>query len=270
MSDSDDTGKGCMHHPPRARVPRVVLPPGKKAYENCVEMLRYRLSEGDLDRPVLIVGNGPSSRSPESGRLPENPIVFRMNYFFLEESPVFGTRVDGYFWAVTSTPLLEALLRCAETGQYEIRNYFTPVDLATVRDVPNSGWYHAAFQPQFDHWSVLAECPPLARLLGSRPLPTQGMQALGTALALGYREVHLIGVDFYQSSTARYSYQIPTELMQKMDTKDYTPGYEKAHALELDLGFLAECLRAFPRANVFAVHNNAILNPIIDRSPQRP
>lgn len=204
-----------------------------------------------LHRPLLIVGNGPSAAVPRHDLIPDDPVVFRMNWFFLEDRYHFGRTVDAYFFSIPNRELEARLRQISRERWYDLRAVFSPMRVPTGRDgEPHRSALHEAGVPEFDHWNTIAKNPVLARFMMSRPLPTQGMQVLATALTVGFRDITLCGIDMYESSTSRYGYAIPDEVAAALETKDLTPGYESFHALDRDIDFLDACVRQYPDASI--------------------
>ena len=208
------------------------------------EVARIRRHFGaDLERPCLIVGNGPSAQDPNLSREEiDAHVLIRMNWFFLEDRMTYGNRVDAFLSSVDNRGLREALELNAQSGRYDIRARFQPhmsSDDTGIRARQVDG--HAAVE--FDHWAVIATCPELARTMMSRPLPTQGMQAVALAAILGFKTVRLSGVDMYGSPLKRYSWSVPDSARAFLKDKDLKPGYEPSHDIDRDLRFL-ETVRA--------------------------
>lgn len=210
-----------------------------------------------IQRPVLIVGNGPSAAEPFVERIPENPVIFRMNWFFLEDVCTYGRRVDGFFWSVNTPALQNELAAVIARREYEIDAFFSP--MRAVRETNDGATLDERFRPDFDHWAVIAAEPVFAREFMGRPLPTQGFQVLAFALALGFREIHLSGIDLYASTTRRYGYQIPDRIARQLKPKDVNPGYEDAHTLDRDISFFQTCREQFPDANLYALSDSPFL-----------
>lgn len=208
-----------------------------------------------VHRPLVVVGNGPSSAMPRHEVIPADAVVFRMNWFFLESHYHFGTRVDGWFSAVPHEQLESLLAAEVRAGRYDLERVLTPTEIASGRDGdrwgnPFTGLGDRAPQ-SLDSWSLTARHPRLARHFMSRPgLPTTGMQALAFGLAAGFRDVYVAGIDLYESKDARYGYTVPEQVEASLKAKDLAPGYEDAHGLGTDVAFLRACLTEFPDARV--------------------
>lgn len=223
----------------------------------------------EVHRPVVIVGNGPSAALPPHSRIPANPVVFRMNWFFLESHYHFGSHVDGWFFAVPNQLLEESLGREVRARRYTLDRVLSPMEIPSLRD--GDGWGNALLDlpiEQYDHWAVISRYPRLARFFMSRPgLPTTGMQALGFALGAGFREVYLCGIDLYEATEARYGYTVPEHVAAGLLLKDVTPGYESAHSIDADLAFLRACLAEFPDARVHNLSESVNLGMFLAPPP---
>ena len=215
-----------------------------------------------VSRPLVIAGNGPSAALPPQHRIPADPVVFRMNWFFLESHYHFGSHVDGWFYSVPHQTLERSLGEEIRSGRYTVDRLLSPMHLPSGRD--GDGWGHQLLETpleQYDHWAAVARHPRLARRFMSRPgLPTTGMQALGFALAVGFREIYLCGIDLYESAQARYGYTVTDRVAAALTQKDLAPGYEDAHSIDTDLAFLRACLAEFPDARVHNLSDSTNLS----------
>jgi glycosyltransferase involved in cell wall biosynthesis len=209
------------------------------------------LSQLDTSRPVLIVGNGPSAGQPDYSRIPANAYVFRMNHFYFEPASLYGRRADFVLWSVRNQLLHEKLQKITVERGYDIGCFCFPSGILQKDDA--NGILTQTFQPYLDHWSVISRRPELGRRMMSRPLPTQGVQAVAMALILGFREIFVIGMDFYQPARQRYYFQPPATDAARLKEKDLALGYEKNHSLETDIAFLRATQACFPEARIASV-----------------
>jgi hypothetical protein len=214
-----------------------------------------------VQRPLLIVGNGPSATLPPHDKIPADVVIFRMNWFFLESHYHFGSHIDAWFFAIPNQ-LLEASLRDEiRSRRYTVDRLCSPMQLPSGRD--GDRWGNQMLDinlKQYDHWAVISRYPRLARYFMSRPgLPTTGMQALGFGLGVGFREIYLSGVDLYESKEARYGYTISQQVAAGLLEKDLRPGYEDAHSIDNDLAFLQATLAEFPDADVYSLSESVNL-----------
>jgi hypothetical protein len=223
-----------------------------------------------IDRPLLIVGNGPSSAMPPLDRLPPDPVVFRMNWFFLESHYQFGSHVDAWLYAIPNQGLESHLRDEIASGRYTLDRLCSPMRVPALRE--GERWFSQLYDlglEELDHWAAIARNARLGRFFMSRPLPTSGMQALGFALTSGFKEIYLCGIDLYEQGEARYGYVVPDEIRAVLEAKDVAPGYEEKHALDRDLAFLLACLEEFPDAEVYTASDSRHLERVLKKAPAR-
>src|SRR5215213_917124 len=223
-----------------------------------------------VQRPLLIVGNGPSATLPPHHKIPADAVIFRMNWFFLESHYHFGSQVDAWFFSVPNQTLEASLGEEIRTRRYHIERLCSPMQLPSARE--GDRWGNQLLDvnlKQYDHWAVISRYPRLARYFMSRPgLPTTGMQALGFGLGLGFREVYLSGIDLYESKEARYGYTVSQKVAAGLLEKDLKPGYEDAHSIDNDLAFLQACLAEFPDADVYSLSESVNLAMFLPPGPE--
>lgn len=221
-------------------------------------IIKKRFFPEDISQgfPGVIVGNGPSSGVPFD--LPSNAKVFRMNFFFLQDKPVFGNVVDGYFFSVNKPIMIQGLVELIEKKDYVVKNFLSPL---TLQDVEAPEFANRI--PIVDHWSILAMNPYFARFMMSRPFPTQGFQALGTLLILGFKEIYITGIDLYADPQARYSYSFPKEITDVIGTDHVIGGFEeKAHNKSIDIQFAEMCKSLYPDVKFHIMNGNKELERI--------
>ncbi len=223
--------------------------------------------EFDTSRPVIIAGNGPSLLGLDHRQLPTNAYVFRCNWFFMEDHYRLGNKVDGYFWSIHNEGMLRGLDEAVRIGGYDVGAYFSPVTFQEFGDSETS-CSKLSFTPCHNSWRIIAGQQDLAAAMMMRPLPTQGMQMLATALEMGFRDIHLVGIDFYQGTSSRYAYPVSSPIAERwLQAKDLTPGYEDNHSMDVDLRMLRYCMDAYPDATI---RNLSKDNPLIARSKEIP
>ncbi|WP_234828100.1 alpha-2,3-sialyltransferase [Sinorhizobium fredii] len=126
----------------------------------------------------------------------------------------------------------------------------------------------AHLMPNFDHWAVIASNPTLARFMMGRPLPTQGMQMIAVAAILGFKRIHISGIDLYADMSQRYAWDVPDTVRQHLQEKDVAAGYEKKHSLDLDLHFL-RAIRDQYEFELVGLSRMEIMAPFLNRTEVR-
>lgn len=234
---------------------------------NEVDRIRQHFANS-INRPCLIVGNGPSASKPNmTAEEISQCVIFRANWFFLEDTLTYGSRVDGFFCSVENKGLIQKLDDIAKTGPYTVGAYFQPFSSGSPSgerlDQP------FALLPSYDHWAVIANNPTLARFFMGRPLPTQGMQMVAFAAALGFKDIRLAGVDMYAAAAKRYAWDVPEVVAQHLQEKDIKVGYEDKHSLDLDLMFLRAVQSEYD-FRLTGVTQMDVLTPFFDKHSPAP
>jgi glycosyltransferase involved in cell wall biosynthesis len=219
--------------------------------------MKKPFSLSELNRPLIIVCNGPSASRYSLADFPKGALVFRMNHFYKEEIKRYGVVVDGFFAAVDHKFLYDNIADIAENGTYSIRRYFNPLSLDHRAFADRRLRYKQCMNEFIDHWAIFSRCPRAAQLLKLRPLPTQGIQALATALELGFRHIYVVGMDLYANASVRYSWTYSDSEIEQLGTRHAKPGYEEgAHTLDADLRFLDVLLDEYREAHVTFLSDN--------------
>jgi len=240
------------------------FPKNSLSVPNEIERVKQHFAD-KLDFPCYVVGNGPSATEVLlSADEIENSVIFRANWFFLEEMKNYGSRVDGFFWSVENKGLRENVDKQQRLDRYTINAFFQPFHPSDKKDcaVTNDALSRL---PSFDHWAIIATDPTLARFMMGRPLPTQGMQMIAVAAILGFKTINVSGIDLYNDIAKRYAWSVPDEIKRHLREKDFSGGYEASHSLDLDLHFL-RAIREHYQFDLVGLSDMAIMAPFIDRS----
>ncbi|MEJ8476992.1 alpha-2,3-sialyltransferase [Roseibium algae] len=217
-------------------------------------------------KKVAIIGNGPSASQYSLSDLPGGCEIARCNFFFLEREARFGNKVNHYFWSLNNPTLHDGLVEVLNNKKYSIQKFYSPVPARQFKFEQKGILRHQLLNRLvFDHWKRISRNPEISRYLMSRPFPTTGMQALAMFAIEGYRDISVVGIDFYQTNV-RYNYDPPAELLKAMDPKHFQAGYEKgAHSLDIDTSFLLTILENYPRIRIRNIANNHIFNELASR-----
>ncbi|MGL4367550.1 MAG: alpha-2,3-sialyltransferase [Brevinemataceae bacterium] len=153
---------------------------------------------------VVIAGCGPSVGQINYRRVPKEFDCFRMNQFAFEEKYFLGKNVTAYFKCPEF--IKEAYLYCClleRNKEYFFKDFYL---------TGNSSFIAPEFQGVFSSvYDILNKNPLFQRHIlfyewFYTVWPTSGTMALLTAISLGYKEIYLVGIDFYQKSST-YVYQ---------------------------------------------------------------
>lgn len=232
-------------------------------------------------RPLLIVGNGPSNVMFDPRRIPPNPVIFRINMFMLEPNYAFGSRADAVFWAIYRRVLQVGLEVSQTQGFYDIGSFFYPPYLqgqSLPLYLENTNRQIQTFQPHFWHWDVFRHYPTFDEYFFNRThggLPTSGTHALAMGLILGFKDVYVTGLDFYQvspklerSARERHFYDDPDYLKPLIAKVHKDIGYEsRSHSENIDKSFFRTLCSTFSDARIYCAVPES---PMADLAPVAP
>ncbi len=207
--------------------------------ENYVDYLRSQ-----AHRPLVVAGSGPSLKAIDYHRFPQDPVIFRANWFFLEDKRYLGTnRVDAWVTNAYADKLSISAFLMLRDGHYSIGlnlSYF-PVPYGPLRRlITKEPLLHLMYK----------EFPAVEKQRRDSGLnPTAGIGLIFLGALLGFRSIYLAGMDFYQS-TERYAFSAPDPRWRQ---KNWQTGYTKFHSLENELKCLELLRQEVPELQIMAL-----------------
>ena len=173
-------------------------------------------------KPIVIAGNGPSLKDIDYRRLPKEYDVFRCTQFFFEDKYYLGKEVTGFFMGhPTFQSLFNTSIVLESSNEYFFKDkYFSGLildDSIYNREFLKYFW---TAQAAFD---IYSKHPQVSQFINNwftryGLYPTTGTIMILTAAALGYSEIYVTGIDFYDSKTELYAFDVEkaNELNNKM------------------------------------------------------
>ena len=158
----------------------------------------------------MIAGNGPSLKNIDYTRLPKDFDVFRCNQFYFEDKYFLGKKIKGAFFnpSVLKEQYFTAQ-HLRDTNQYEIEDIycsilgsFSEIDARVMKELDY-------FFPSVKKISSYLETLPMLhqalkyQLFYYGKWPTSGIMMILVAIAQGYKEIYLTGIDFYEGGGDR-------------------------------------------------------------------
>lgn len=172
-------------------------------------------------KPIVIAGNGPSLTKIDYSRLPKEFDVFRCNQFFLEDRYFLGKKIKGVFYNPFLLKQQYYTLHCLqERGEYEVEDVYCNLSMGLWDRQSNDGklrdWHSML---EYDYPLVRSTYPYLKQMkefdalfkfyaLYYQKRFTAGIVMLIVALAQGYREIYLTGIDFYLGGGLDYAFDV--------------------------------------------------------------
>ena len=240
------------------------------------------------ERACVIAGNGPSLAEIDYARLPKDFDVFRCNQFYFEDKYYLGKRIKATTFATWTTfEQVYTLLNLKQNQEYDIDHVFLH-DLRFPRIAKSQEDIEA--MTEFLNHNVFIQriyegiySKNIAEFLEHSKLQalyfyknyTSGLYLCAIAIALGYTELHLCGIDFYEGKSYAFDDSKPNFLsvMPKYGggfklnwlkkQEDNTPPY---HSRETDLEGM-EFLSKHYKARFYCLSPSSPLSRHLPLSP---
>ncbi|HDR1133985.1 TPA: CMP-Neu5Ac--lipooligosaccharide alpha 2-3 sialyltransferase, partial [Pasteurella multocida] len=170
-----------------------------------------KLTTNEIPKSVIVAGNGKSLAQIDYSLLPEKYDVFRCNQFYFEDSYYLGKRIKSVFFNVSVIVeqyyTLHHLIKNKEyTCDNIVLSSFStlPNESENTKNVKNifpdviNGYEHYISKlKDFDQYLFFKEMFEDKRV-------TSGVYMVAVAVAQGYKDIYLTGIDFYLESKTTY------------------------------------------------------------------
>ncbi|WP_104749705.1 alpha-2,3-sialyltransferase [Helicobacter cynogastricus] len=237
-------------------------------------------------KPLIIAGNGPSIKNLDYSLFPPDFDVFRCNQFYFEDKYYLGKEVKGVFF---NSWIFDVQMRTASQlvarDEYKINTIYCTTD---TEYSPFNPFYHkdeelpsnlgdryrslrllharSFLDKHFTNithtYELLVTLKPFLDLY-TKARNFQGQQFTGgimmliSAIALGYQEIYLAGIDFYATGLGHF---YPDS--SRFFILDHAP----MHTKELDMQAI-ELAQQY--AQLYALIPNSALSAILPLSPHK-
>ena len=192
---------------------------------------------------AVIAGNGPSLARIDYARLPQEFDVYRCNQFYFEEKYYLGKRVQGVlFHPDIFYEQYYTLKNLEARGEYEFEEIYCNRMFGGVEVIKGFSCFNVMHPGVLETYKLVERYPKIHELLRYRDLyfnecPTSGVMLLLIAAIRGYKEMHLIGIDFYEGGDYAFEFR-------KSNIMELMPSFKKRaathyHSKELDLKIIA-------------------------------
>ncbi|HEB9332440.1 TPA: alpha-2,3 sialyltransferase [Campylobacter coli] len=222
---------------------------------------------------VIIAGNGPSLKEIDYSKLPDDFDVFRCNQFYFEDKYYLGKKCKAVFY----NPSL--FFEQYYTLKHLIANQEYETELIICSNFNQAHLESENFRKSFydyfpdaylgcDFFKQLKEFDAYFKFheiyLNQRI--TSGIYMCAVAIALGYKEIYLTGIDFYQNGSS-YAFDTKQENLLKLapnfknDNSQYI-----GHNKNTDIKAL-EFLEKTYKINLYCLSPNSSLANFIEIAP---
>lgn len=217
--------------------------------------------------PLIIAGNGPSLAQIDYSRLPREFEVFRCNQFYFESHYFLGKKIKACFFnPCIFTHQVWTLHHLRQRGEYEVESIYCNALNELSEDFKNQ------FPYVQNSYSFLKQLPSFLELncffrLFHNQWPTSGIVMLITAIAQGYREIYLTGIDFYEGGGTDYAFEVKNKKLGEIDSNFNLENFTtKVHHREIDIAFLRLAL-SLPELKLYSLSPSSSLSQIIPLAP---
>ncbi|MBZ8002644.1 alpha-2,3-sialyltransferase [Campylobacter canadensis] len=216
-----------------------------------------------MSKNVIIAGNGPSLKNINYKRLPKEYDVFRCNQFYFEEKYYLGKNIKAAFF--NPGIFLEQYYTLSEIKKtYKIENIFCSsykvpyIDNYRILDIFNDYFCDVVLAHNF-----INKLKSFKQLINYNEIffnkrITSSVYMCAVAIALGYKNIYLCGVDFYEGDE-KYAFNSITNSIKSFFPnidKDFSPG--NFHSKEYDLEILSFLAKEY-KVNIFSLCDNSVL-----------
>lgn len=228
-------------------------------------------------KPLVVAGNGPSLKNIDYELLPADFDLFRANQFYAEDRYYLGKKVTGAFFNLEFLrPQTYTFYQLKERGEYEIEhiycsyafpleNHINPQALSLY---PEIRLFHNYIK-QFPELHTLNCCN---ERYAWRHFTT-GICMIITGMALGYKEIYLTGIDFYEGEE-KYAFEHSENMRKLLPQIDDSKHKDEAHNKAFELHALKLCWQILQARGgaIYSLNSkpkNKNLNDILDTTPPR-
>lgn len=222
---------------------------------------------------AIIAGNAPSLKHIDYTRMPLQYDVFRCNQFYFESKYYLGKNLKAVFYnPCVFVEQYYTLKKMIEKGEYEVENIICS-NLGV--DYVDPSCFIKNFYPNFpdanlgyDFLKKLKEFDAFVkyREIYLNQRITSGIYMCAIAIALGYKELYLAGIDFYNNGS-NYAFDTKQKNLIRI-----LPGFKKAnshsafHQKDVDLKAL-EFLKKTYNVKLYSLCPSSPLENFIPPSP---
>ena len=213
------------------------------------------LKENKKLPPVIIAGNGPSLARIDYSRLPKDFHLYRCNQFYFEDKYYLGKKIQGVlFHPNIFHEQYYTLKNLEEKGEYKFKEiYCNRIFGGIYAAYSDPNFFDNMYPDAMETYRLVKNFKEIYAFLRYYDLyfdkcPTTGIVMALLAAINGYKEMHLIGIDFYESGDYAFEFRKKNILklapsFKKDTTKDVNT--KKLHSKELDLKVLKKIKNYF-------------------------
>lgn len=207
---------------------------------------------------VIVAGNGPSVKKINYKYFPYDYDVFRCNQFYLEDKYYLGKKVDLYFCnhsmkEVQEKTIKELINRNEYDIKYAITNFEPNVEFSKINEYSDENII-SKFDNQLYKMIYKSHSVDGLRV-------TTGIHMLSVAYALGYKQIYLVGFDFYKEGNFSYCHDISVSpnLLSKIKSFNNS-NYKSPHSEAADTCIIEYLVKSYPEVELLSIADDCKLS----------
>lgn len=225
-----------------------------------------------MTNPVLIAGNGPSLANIDYRRLPGKIDIFRSNQFYFEEKYFLGREVTATF--LNPDVIKEqffTLKMLEERGEYKIGDIYC-IFSTSKSEYQKGSDIRDDFPRIKSTYDYVKKFPQFCEIERFQAIYykenfTSAIWMIFTALSLGYKEIYLAGIDFYEGDTVyAFDSKKPNLIatLPEFGEEDYIP---HQHNKKMDLQGLTLALSVEGGRQFYSICEDTPINEYVPLAP---
>lgn len=213
---------------------------------------------------VIIAGNGPSLQSINYQRLPKEYDIFRCNQFYFEDKYYLGKNIKAVFFNPhIFLQQYHTVKQLVFNNEYKMENIFCSTFNLPFIEKDNfiNKFYNFFPDAKLGH-KIIENLKEFYAYIKYNEIYlnkriTSGIYMCAIAVALGYKNIYLCGIDFYEGEII-YPFEAMSQNIKKTFPwmKDFTPS--NCHSKEYDIEIL-KLLESIYKVNIYALCDNSTL-----------
>ncbi|GMB93368.1 alpha-2,3-sialyltransferase [Helicobacter bizzozeronii] len=219
-------------------------------------------------KPLIVAGNGPSIKNLDYSLFPPDFDVFRCNQFYFEDKYYLGKEVKGAFFTFGNFDLQMNTAHILHArGEYNFTNFYCSAGKRYIcshyTPVCTQDFLDRRYVGVRATYNLFEKIEPFFSLYAAHGIfddqwITSGVGMLICAIALGYQEIYLVGIDLYIDGPG-YFYAHKSAYFE-------SPQDNPAHSKELDTKAIK---LAQQYAQLYVLVPNTPLAQILPLSPHK-
>lgn len=150
---------------------------------------------------IIIAGAGDSLTKIDYSRIPKNYDVFRLNNFYFEDKYFLGRKVDFY---LTNAHFMK--------NQYFNLYHLNKWEEYEIKTIMSTG-HHKEFPMVLSSEDLVKKIPIFNEFMNFnytyyKKMVSAGILAIFSAIAMGYKNIYIVGLDLYNSSAPVYPWKL--------------------------------------------------------------